>query len=297
MGFSIYEVLPLVAAMIYTVGSLLMKQALNSNVGAMRVLFLNHWIFFLFMIPAYLTGAGQEDWSLLWAPLLTGVFSAIGALLSILAVKYGDFSVATPLLGMKVLMVAALSAVAGQAVPLSWWVAGILAMVAIFLLGRKPGQSGKSPWLTIGLTAGSCASFAAFDWLFGQYAKDFGFFQYTFWMQVVVVVSSFALIPFFSAPLRQLPKRVYTWVVPSMALMSLQFYLFTWSISEVGDATAANILYASRGMWSVVFVMFIGHWFDIHEAKAGLAVMLERLVGSGLMLAAIAIVMLTGRGA
>jgi hypothetical protein len=58
-----------------------------------------------------------------------------------------------------------------------------------------------------------------------------------------------------------------------------------------GQATAANVLYASRGLLSVLLIWSIGHWFSNAEQKLGLKVLRWRLLGATLMLAAIVLVM------
>jgi hypothetical protein len=56
------------------------------------------------------------------------------------------------------------------------------------------------------------------------------------------------------------------------------------------DATAANVLYSSRGLWSVVAVWAIGHWFSNREQHLGAAVLRWRLAGALLMLVAVVLV-------
>ena len=57
-----------------------------------------------------------------------------------------------------------------------------------------------------------------------------------------------------------------------------------------GDATAVNIVYSSRGLWSVAAVWLIGHWFSNTEGEVGGPAMRRRLMGALLMLAAIGLV-------
>jgi len=59
-----------------------------------------------------------------------------------------------------------------------------------------------------------------------------------------------------------------------------------WGIVNLG-ATTTNVLYNSRGVWSVVLVWWVGHWFGNTERARGPGVMLRRLAGSLLLLSAI----------
>ena len=72
-------------------------------------------------------------------------------------------------------------------------------------------------------------------------------------------------------------------------LLSVQALGIAWSIVNLG-ATTTNVLYNSRGVWSVVLVWTVGHWFGNAERSQGRGVMLRRLAGSALLLAAIALI-------
>jgi hypothetical protein len=67
---------------------------------------------------------------------------------------------------------------------------------------------------------------------------------------------------------------------------------FISSISIYRQVTSANVLYSSRGLWSVVAVWGVGHWFANREQHLGTRVLAWRLVGAILLMAALAIVLL-----
>ena len=52
------------------------------------------------------------------------------------------------------------------------------------------------------------------------------------------------------------------WLAAGAMCFSTQGLMFITSISLYRQATSANVLYSSRGLWSVVAVWAIGHWFD-----------------------------------
>jgi hypothetical protein len=54
----------------------------------------------------------------------------------------------------------------------------------------------------------------------------------------------------------------------------------------------ANIIYSVRGLFSVVVVWAVGHWFTNDEKHLGARVLRLRLTGAALMVAAIALVLL-----
>jgi len=67
------------------------------------------------------------------------------------------------------------------------------------------------------------------------------------------------------------------------------------SISIYRQATSANVLYSSRGLWSVVAVWAIGHWFANREQHLGARVLVWRVLGALLLMAAIILVILDYR--
>ena len=60
------------------------------------------------------------------------------------------------------------------------------------------------------------------------------------------------------------------------------------TLAKFGDATAVNVVYSARGLWSVVFVWVFGHWFGNREREEeGAAVFRNRLIGASLVATAI----------
>jgi hypothetical protein len=75
-------------------------------------------------------------------------------------------------------------------------------------------------------------------------------------------------------------------------LLALQAGSMAYALGVFGDATAVNIVYAARGLWSVIAVWLVGHWFANEEQKLKPEVLRLRLAGAVLMLAAITLVIL-----
>jgi hypothetical protein len=80
------------------------------------------------------------------------------------------------------------------------------------------------------------------------------------------------------------------WLIAGAACFALQGMTFITSISIYRHATVANVLYSSRGLWSVVAVWAIGHWFENREQHLGAKVLAWRFVGAILLMAAILMV-------
>jgi len=88
---------------------------------------------------------------------------------------------------------------------------------------------------------------------------------------------------------RVVAARTWVWIIGGGCTLAVQACGVAWAIVTIG-ATATNVLYNSRGLWSVVLVWTIGHWFGNAERGRGRAVMLRRLAGSLLLLVAILLI-------
>ena len=93
-------------------------------------------------------------------------------------------------------------------------------------------------------------------------------------------------------PDKQTTPAYAPYLAAGATCFALQGLMFITSISLYRQATSANVLYSSRGLWSVVAVWGIGHWFANREQHLGARVLVWRLVGAILLMAAILMVLL-----
>jgi hypothetical protein len=82
------------------------------------------------------------------------------------------------------------------------------------------------------------------------------------------------------------------WLAAGATCFAVQGLMFITSIAIYRHATSANVLYSSRGLWSVVAVWAIGHWFANREQHLGARVLVWRFIGAVLLMAAILMVLL-----
>lgn len=80
--------------------------------------------------------------------------------------------------------------------------------------------------------------------------------------------------------------------LPGHWLLALNNAGVVLAIVMVGSATAVNIVYSVRGLFSVLLVWLVGHWFTNEEQRLGGHVLQLRLAGAGLMVAAIVLVLI-----
>ncbi len=293
MHFPAHLLFPLASSFGYVFAVLLLKRSAHWGVGVWRTTFISNVAMGLvFSTLLMLGGAGQPP-AMLWQPALAGALFFSGQILTFLALHYGDVSVATPVMGLKIVLVAFCSVLMlPDPVPLKWWIAAALSTLAIVLLSRGEARPKHAVGRTV-LTAGlAAACFALADVLVQKWAPAWGVGRFLPAMFGVVALLSFGLVPFFSAPLRAVPRAAWPWLAGGCVLLALQAGSMAYALGVFGDATAVNIVYSARGLWSVAAVWLVGHWFANEEQRLAPAVLRARLIGAGLMLAAISLVVL-----
>lgn len=286
---------PIASALIFALASICIKRALAEGAGATRSVFITNTTFLVALLPLWWLFPKPVDTALLWAPLAAGLAAFLGSIFQFMALKLGDVSVATPLLGGKVLFVALLSTlILGNVLPVSWWIGAVLAGLGIFFLGQVPGQPfrGSRLGLTIALSVLSVACFAMMDILIAGWGQAFGFQRFVVLQQLLVMILTLGVIPFFQDSLWRMPGKCWPWLACGSLLMVVQFYILNWTISTFGDPTAINIFYSSRGIWSVLLVWMIGPLLGNLERDHGWAVFWRRILGAVLLFAAICLVVL-----
>lgn len=290
--FPLHLLFPLAASVLYVAGVLLVKRSAPQGVGLWRTAFVSNVTMGVCFAPMWLLGGTGQSLALAWQPLLAALAFFIGQVLTFKALD-GDVSVATPVLGLKILLVACFSTLLLEgSVPWAWWIAAALGTLSIALLGRQ----GRGPRRQHTARAMVCAALAAIafalaDVLVQKWAPAWGAGRFLPLMFGLLAVLSLGLIPAFRAPLRSLTPEAWRWLLPGAVLLALQAAAMAWTLAVYGDATAVNVVYSSRGLWSVLAVWGLGHWFANDERSVGSATLRLRLIGAILMLAAIGFVL------
>lgn len=286
--------IPLACALIYVVGALAIKRAAALGVGVWRTSFLSNWAVALLFAPAWLWADGPARPLLDYAqPAVAGVLFLGGQVLTFLALSRGDVSVVAPVMGTKVLLVALVSSLLRVGtVPLPWWIAAALSTAGIGLLHLGEVHGPRGVGRTAGLAAASAASFSVGDVLMQKWLPAWGAGNFLPPMFLLVGVFSFTFVPFFSAPLRALGRPAWRWVGPGALLLAVNNGGVAYAIGRVGSATAVNIVYSLRGLFSVAVVWAVGHWFASDEHHLTRPVVRCRLAGAALMAAAVGLVLL-----
>ena len=286
---------PLLWSLGFAFGSILLKRALDQGAGPLRIAFLNNMAAGALFLPGLLSLPQPVTWEELKWPLVSSVVYGAGQVLFFIAMRTGDVTVIAPALGSKVVFVAMFTVILGAGLmPGAWWAAACLAAAAIFLLGMSNWHDRKRLVHTAVLTVSSAALYSLNDVLLQMHAPPIGASAYTAVMFAGVAVESFLLLPFFRQPLRAIPRAAWSWTFWGCIICGAQSGGMAYTLGHYGGATAINVVYSTRGLWSILMVWFAGSWFGNHEQKAGTGVMGRRLVGALLLLGAVGLV-LAGR--
>jgi drug/metabolite transporter (DMT)-like permease len=285
-------VLPLLAAVVYASGALLVKRSADLGVGVWRTAFVANLLGALLFQPLLFVG-GTVHPDLWWQPVLVGIFFLVGQCFTFISLDRGDVSVATPVLGLKILLVASLVTLwRGETLRWQLWAASLLATAGIALLNRSGGTPAHHHvGRTIVMAGLAAASYAVFDVLVQTWSPAWGVGRFLPIAMAVSGVLSFAFVFCFRAPLRDIPRSTWPWLLGGAGVLGGQSVLFVSTVATWGQATSANVLYSSRGLWSVLLVWVFGDWVRSREQHLGRAVLSGRLAGAVLLMSAIVLVL------
>jgi uncharacterized membrane protein len=291
IGLPFYLILPLLLGFLYSLAALAYKRTMAEGVDIWRLIFFSNLATAILLIPLIIFSDKFQDEASLYQPLLAGLAFFAGIVMNILALHKGDVSVATPLLGTKVLFVALFTIVVlGEHVMLSLWLAAILVVVALKLLRESGDRIYQGFWPTVFFATGSSSAFALCDVFFQSWARLWGIGLFIPLVFAVVCVLSFGLRFWFPRQAGPFSAGARRWLLAACALNGIQtlgMFICISLFRHPNAATAVNIVYNSRGIWSVLLVWLAGHWFGNIERDQGAKVMRARLVGSILLLSAV----------
>jgi drug/metabolite transporter (DMT)-like permease len=226
--------------------------------------------------------------------LLSGTLFFLGQIGTFRSLQSGDVSIATPALAAKVVFVALLSlSVPGSRPDPDLWLAVILTMAGMFLLHRGPARAASRPLTTLAWALFAAFCFAATDIVVQVRAPVAGF---TLFMPVM-----FGSVACLSLPLiwphvirggrRPTADGAKSWLAAGVVLLGLQAVAMGTAIGLFGDATGANVVYGSRGLWSLLLLALLARQLGIKDAIFDRRTLALRIVGSVLIVVAVSLVL------
>jgi drug/metabolite transporter (DMT)-like permease len=281
--------LPLLAAIAFAAGSLVYKRAFTEGAGIAHALVVNNVALGIAFLPLAWLDPQPIPWHLAHLPVITASAFVGGHLMNVVSLKIGDVSVASPLLGSKVVFVALVARLV-----FGWPVTGIqmfaagLTTAGVLVMGFSDARPGRRTSLTIALSLTCAAAFAVTDVLIQLWAADFGVFNFLSLLFASLAVFSLLILPFLGRESLRAPLTAWKWIAGATALSALQAIIITWTIGHWRDAAGVNIVYGTRGLWTIALVWWAGRWFGNTERRSvGGRVLAGRLAGAILILAAL----------
>lgn len=283
----------LVAAFCYAASAILVKIGLSRGLGTWAVVFFGNMLMGLAFLPFLFFG--HDSWNPAGLPVAVGaglLFFA-GQVGTFRSLASGDVSIATPALASKVVFVALLSAaLTGKNPDPDLWLAVGLTMAGVVLLHQGPRTHASHPLRTLGWALFAALVYAGADVLMQTDARRTGVTLFLPVMFATVALVSFPLL--LPRVLTSPPPRpgAWRWASGGLVLLAAQAVGVAAAIGLSGDATSVNVVYSSRGLWSLLLLLLVARHLGVAETALGRRTFLLRLAGSLLVLGAVALVLL-----
>ena len=283
-------ILPFFCSLVYAIGALLLKRSMEAGHPPRHAMVACNLAMAACSLPilfwAKMPAPGLSVWIWLAAPACSVLFF-LGQIGTFRALSGGDVSVATPILGTKVVMTAVFGAIfLPGGVGADLWVGAFLCTAGVALVGLQPGVRREKALRAVGWSLGAAAVFSLTDVMVARAAQAIGFSLFGPWMMVGMAAMSVWVVP---------PRewgKIFLgfgrgWAWGGAGLIGLQGTFLYASIALSGDPVGVNIVYAVRGLWSVLLVMWIGKWLGNREAGLARPVLIWRGLGAVLLFAAV----------
>ncbi len=280
--------LALAAGAIYALSAVFSKRALQCGAGTFRSLVWSNWAIAVCFIPYPFIAASPLSWVDIKLGGIVGILFFFAQMACFVALRAGDASIVTSVMGSKSLFVALCIVLLGfnDGFPAKIWIAAGLACVAVAMLGW-PSKAHKPSMLSLGLAIYTAATFGLVDALVPHFAKQGDPHNVLFSMVTTLGLLSFPVIPLCRGKFMGWRKEADKWLLWGSVLVAGQAVLMSYAIGFFNVPTEANILYASRGVWSIVFAMLLGKTIGLADGSMDRQVATRRLVGASLLIAGI----------
>lgn len=291
IDFPAHLLLPLASSLLYVAAALSLKRASVEGAGVWRATFVMNLAVAGCFGVMLLGGAGPGP-TPLWQAAVIGALFVAGQAATMVALSRGDVSVATPVMGTKVVFVAFfVTLVVGDRLITDYWASAAMSAAGIALLniggGKRDGRGRRHLGLTVAASLAAAACYALFDVLVRKWAGAWGVGRLLPAAMACAAALSLGLWPAFEGPLAGVPRPARGPLLLGSLLLGVQAILLVRTLGLYPDTTRINVVYNSRGLWSVLAVWLVGHWWGNTERRAGRAVLAWRVAGAAMLLGAI----------
>jgi drug/metabolite transporter (DMT)-like permease len=299
MDDSLHLLLPLFSSIVFVVGAMFAKRATSLGASPYTSTFLSNGCLALcWGIVGVVRSEGLPLAE--WGPavMLAAAFVG-GQLCTYLAFQIGDVSLATPIFGVKIILVALISSfLAEKPIELRLWIAATLAATGIAVLQGGSGSRGgarltaKRVALTIVLAVLAATSLSLFDVGLQHYGRRHGAERFLTTMFVMTGVLSAGLLPWADRPARLRETGAARPLVAGAILIAIQAIGISYALGRFGDATRVNIVYSLRGLWSVILAWLLNQLATSPEGRHSTRTMTFRLIGASLLTVSVVVALL-----
>ena len=278
--------LALLAGFLYACSAVLCKKGLELGSGTIRSLVFSNFI----MSACFLPYPFLSDQPFLMNDLIIGTCLGFlffsGQFFCFLALKNGEASLITPIMGSKPIFVALFLMVHGLSTEqVTWeiWLASAMAALAIALL-CWPSKDTKTSWVALVLALATAATFGLLDSLVPHFTHQSSPLNVLFFVFGSVGIYSLCLIPYTEG--RFIPRRenADSWMWISAFFMGGQAVLMSIAIGFYEVPTAANVFYACRGLWAVLIIAWLGKKMQINESGSSQSTITRRAMGACILI-------------
>ena len=279
-------ILGLVAGILYAISAVLCKRGLELGAGTIRSLIFSNIVMSLCFLPyPILSSQGISTYDI-QTGLSLGLLFFLGQFFCFWALKNGDASLITPIMGSKPIFVAIFllshGMTAGE-VPWITWVASILAAFAIGLIGW-PSRHHLISLRGLFLAIATAATFGLLDSLVPHFTHQSNPLNLLFILFGSVGLFSLFLVPYAEGKFFKYRKIADQWMWASAIFMGGQALVMSMAVGFYQVPTEVNIFYAGRGLWAVILIAWLGKKIGIEESSAPTQVLARRAVGAFLLI-------------
>lgn len=285
-----YLLLALLAAIFYTLGGLLNKQAMAQGCGPLRIFVVQAWFGALLLTPALFRGE-PVPLHIWWQPAVTALCWFCSYTLYVYTLRDGDLSIIGPVAGIKPVFNAMLIAgLLHVQVPVTTWVACGLAAVALFVM-RTPSSRNSHSFTRSALQTLTAVFFLALaDLCIQRWAAAWGVLRFAAFVFLGGAVLSLSLIPTFGKKYRDFAPVTRRLFIIGAFLACLPGICLSFSIGKFGHGAEVNVVYSLHVVFTLLIVWFFGRHIGNQEHTVGHSVFLRRLAGALILLAAIVLI-------